>query len=541
VDDLEAEPREEAVEKGPFGNPDASRTNISGSGLVDMTGVAPHLAIARTNFSSHMVVGRKGSGKTLHHRSLQDAAKQKGEFISIADSGILSEHTLKSIGLNIGQEAARSTWKLLWRRAIFSFLASMYYAEARQFHFEAAHKLHPFMDASIFKSKFSTIFARPVIELTPLQYIELISSKYRRLQELQSFLQDPAWVEFEAVIQASISSSPPVFLFFDALDTEDFNFPQLWYDCEYGLFMTLFDLLSIFKGGGRVHIVTTVRESVYRAVLRTPHATRYFGDSHLRKLSWGAKETRFFLEQKIAQLPGRLFQKKPVINSDKTLQNWLGFPTVRNNKREIVEPVSQYIIRHTRCLPRDIVIFGNLIFGQMERCSSLGIPFTDGYLRRCVEIGSRLFARESLKICASELLLTRQSINEYQRVLRMREEDIETVRPAMEAMIREFIARIGKEVFTPDELQKILLHIYGDDVPLFEGEGMKANRFDSLLWQHGLIAYWDDRGPGKGRWIYNWYSDSESEFLPTDATRYGFHPSLIDMIGIRNAGTEFVF
>lgn len=526
---------------GAFGNPDAARTEISKAPVVEMGEVAPHLAISRTNFSTHVIVGRKGAGKTLHLRNLGIAATDKTDIIAISDPGVLKEHTLKFVAQRLDPSHPHIVWQLLWRRSIFSFLGSLFYAPHKQFAFHAGDTLKPRIDEKVIQNRFAPVFTIPTIAITPVQYVETIASRYSRSQDLYAYLTNPLWAEFENVIAVSMHSAAPIFVFMDALDAQNENFPQLWHDCQYGLFLTIYEILTQAQFGGRLHVMTTVRESVYRAVLRTEHATRFFGDSHLRLLHWGWSETEYFLKKKVQQLNQSALRGSGSRAANSNLEEWLGFDIVANYKRDLAEPALQYILRHTRCLPRDIVIVGNLIAQQKERCKSLGTTFNDGHLRRCIEIASRIFARETIKICVTELLLTRPSVGEYARVLHLSSDDIDIIKPAIHAVIREFVLAIGTEIFTPTQLQQALHNVYTDDKHFFMQGAVPFYRIDHVLWRNGLIAYLDDRGSGKKKWIFDRYSESESDALPTDTEMYGFHPSVIDLFGIPNSGASFVY
>jgi hypothetical protein len=528
-------------EKGPFGNPDGGRNPISKSYLVDMTEVAPHLAIGRTDLSTHMIVGRKGAGKTLHHRSLSDLAAKKEDIISIKDVGSLKDSTLRHIAQRFDPEIAQSIWATIWRRSIYSFLGSLLYAKHKQFTFHAASTLRPVVDEHTIRARFGAIFTIPSILLTPVQYVETLVSKYSRAQDFESFIFNTLWNEFENIVDISLASAAPIYVFIDSLDGQPELFPRLWHDCQLGLFLTVFEMLSKSHAGGRIHVVTTIRESVYRSILRTQHATNFFSDSHLRRLNWGLKEARHFLERKIQKLPSQEFGNRKLHVKERTLEAWLGFDEVSNLKRRINEPVLQYIMRHTRCLPRDVVIVGNLIAEQKERCESLGTPFTDGYLRRCVEISSHLFAQETLDVCITELLLTRPSLEEYKRVLGLHDDDIIVMKPAIYHAIERFIQLLGTEVVSKQTMVDALKQIYGDGDRFFVHDTVPYYRLDHVLWRNGMIAYQADRGQGKKRWIFNWYSDATDDLLSQNAERYGLHPALIDKFGLINAGSDIVF
>jgi hypothetical protein len=51
----------------------------------------------------------------------------------------------------------------------------------------------------------------------------------------------------------------------------------------------------------------------------------------------------------------------------KTLTALLGRETIKNSSRDTLEPVEQYLLRHTRLLPRDIIILGNRLCEEIQK------------------------------------------------------------------------------------------------------------------------------------------------------------------------------
>ena len=530
----------EILAEGPFGNPDGARANV-GNVFVDMGGVAPHLLIRRDDFSARLVVGRKGSGKTFHLRNLEISASTKSDGITFEDTDPLPEWVLRDITSAIDPKRAHFTWQLIWRRAVFLFLGSLCYCTTRTVTASWADQISSPLPAAKFKGKFGAIFECTTTEITPVQFIQKFASRFQaKPGEFARYLQNEQWVEFENLMSAMLRYSPPVYIFIDALDIQGELISRLWYDAQLGLFQLIFELLSGRRFGNKLHIMTTIRDVVYRNVLRGEHASRYVGDAHIRLLSWGVRETEYFLSAKIERLSEDQFSGR-YKERGKSVAGWLGFSAVDIPKRGKYEPVLDYILRHTRAVPRDIIIVGNRISREKRRCVSLGSEFGLGHLRKSIEDAARLFANESVGFCASEMLLNESAASQYRNIVRADTDDLQIIRRELERKIRDFVMAIGTEIFSNDILQTALEVIYIDgSIGEFEKETLGYDRIDHVLWRNGLVAYLDVRGgqAHRPRWTYVWYSDTEQAFLPP-AHEYGFHPSLIDLYGISEWGPPY--
>jgi hypothetical protein len=109
-------------------------------------------------------------------------------------------------------------------------------------------------------------------------------------------------------------------------------------------------------------------------------------------------------------------------------------------------------------------------------------------------------------------------------------------------MIGEFVTSIGTEIFSKKQLREALQKIYGGDRTTFDHGALQFYRIENVLWRNGMIAYEDYRGSGrKAKWIFEWYTEAEGDLLPSDTERYGFHPCLIDLFGLKNAGADIVY
>src|SRR5262249_27622857 len=89
---------------------------------------------------------------------------------------------------------------------------------------------------------------------------------------------------------------------------------------------------------------------------------------------------------------------------DSPIGRWLGRDAIWNRKREILEGCYDYLLRHSRLLPRDIVTLGNAICRLVADCKNNATNEIDeAELRAIVHQSAAAFGEEQLRICASHL------------------------------------------------------------------------------------------------------------------------------------------
>src|SRR5262249_37888835 len=143
--------------------------------------------------------------------------------------------------------------------------------------------------------------------------------------------------------------------------------------------------------GGRLHVIVCVRDHVLSSVLRGEHQNRYRGEPHIATLGWEYPSAEYFLKRKISRLaPSFLLQEPESESETAEIHHWLGPSFIENRGRQIREPIMQYLLRHTRLLPRDIVILGNKLSELVNQAKHGGqgeVP--QEAIRQCVREVSR--------------------------------------------------------------------------------------------------------------------------------------------------------
>lgn len=149
---------------------------------------------------------------------------------------------------------------------------------------------------------------------------------------------------------------PPLFFYVDAVDEEFAHAPMEWHRCQKGLFYQVMRFVRDARLGARLHLVICVRDIVLSSVYQSEHASRYRNEPHIRVLDWDENSIEYFLRQKI---DGLLAQYLCRPHAADEMERWLGSSQIFNTRRRVKEDLMQYILRHTRLIPRDVVQLGN--------------------------------------------------------------------------------------------------------------------------------------------------------------------------------------
>lgn len=516
---------------GPFGNPDGTLEDFTVRGrFIDFSseGTGTGIAMRDNNLRKRIIFGRKGSGKTLYMRRQKAwAEKQEDLFVFDQKSDLPTTEVVQKISVLFDSETKTNQWMQIWRRSVLIAIASLFYCKNADLS-DLVKRHDPSLTYAPpeFRKIFAPIFAFAEAPETIYSVLNTIFAKYPRKNELSEYLINPQWNSFENVIFRDVQNAPPIVMYIDAIDEEFRHSPVVWMDCQKGLFYAVIRLMRDMESK-RLHATICARDIVYSSISESEHFTRYVTDDHISVLDWSKRTTERFLRTKVDRLPDGVFVNKRL---DKTLEGWLGMTKIKNKERDIVENVCDYLLRHTRMLPRDIVVLGNLLSHQMETCRTEKIPFNDGRLRKTISEAAKVFARETISQCANHFCSAGRSRRDLNRAFFMRDEEIELSADEAATAIRALIKKIGKDVFSRDELYQSMTELGLMDNEAGRDGTFIRYRIDSILWQNAAIAYRHSDGGGQ-KWMFNWSSVVEKLTLPA-AEQYGFHSVFIDECGI---------
>jgi hypothetical protein len=516
----------------PFGEPDGAKPDFKDLRRTfvefDDERAWGGLATRPSDLSARVLVGRKGSGKTLYLRRQRDSAAQSDDLFAARreQSPPDTELILKFANTTKGHERTE-LWKLVWNRAILRATLSHLLAED-----SLRAQLDPRLANSLLQDYRELFEQEDPSHHTLGVFSELkhFLQRDRTFHDIDRYLHSDKWAHLKEDLKTAFRQSRPVCFYLDAVDEYYEAAPRLWLECQVGLFLAVMELLRDERFSSRLHVFVCLRDAVILRVLRSEHSTRYVNERYVRILEWDYKATRILLEHKIGQLPTELLTKPGLQNP---VERWLGQSDRFVETRGQSEAITQYLLRHTRLLPRDVIIQGNIL------CHELAIAgwfpdLSDGAdpIREGVSAASSRFGRELLDRCAQHILADMMPEDAAQRGYSSTylqkaaglHEDVLT-------KLRTFLAEDVKvERFSNRRLVQLEIRAaatFASDTDVM-----------SALWLNGLIGFVDSAKSGCG--VFYSHRHAHDLFLPKGKKEFVLHSCLIDSVGIRPRGGPVV-
>jgi hypothetical protein len=511
---------------GPFGNPDGSRADIEDliSEFVDFGGnpAYGHLATRANDSMVRVIVGKLGSGKTVYLRRLQDfQAHQDSVYADVPQQSLPKTEVIVKACQWFSDRVLVEKWMQIWERAIMRSLAS--YLLRRP---ELRQQLRDEQAQEIEQSYARLLgdFRRP---RSIYSQVRDIINERQTAHQLSAYLDDPLWDDFEDLLGEVIGQCKPIYFYIDAVDEEFSHAPMYWLKCQEGLFYQVMRLLRDHKLGGRLHIVVCIRDIVMSSAYRSEHAPRYYNEPHIRVLTWDRNSLLYLLGQKLKRLPPSLLMRRPA-DSSPTIRDWLGvgshWPGPDGD-----ETIEDYLLSHTRLIPRDIISLGNELNEEVLRQKQAGQEsLPPAALQAMVQRCAKRFGDSQLAQCAnqisSDLMPENAALHDYSELFTSTQAYISGVQED----VRSFVRMIGVDRFSRGDLAAL------QEVADLHFE--KATDLASVLWQNGLLGYVDENG----RRRYYSMGDIEQFHFPPEVATYVLHPCLVYAVGgIRHVREDY--
>lgn len=512
----------------PFGDPDGSRANfddvINDFVHLDRRRFPSGISTSEVDRAIRVVVGKKGSGKTVYLRRLQDSTRHEDAvFASKIYEDVPNTNSVVAFCHLFDKEKVTEAWQCAWRIALLRSAIS--HVTCKTF-FEADEAVDILQNASKEYPKFLKSYN---VERSAYSEIKEIISSFQTAAQFWKFVQDPVWDDIQLIFGTALKSSPPLFLYLDAVDDEFAHAPMEWHRCQKGLFYAVMRFLRRSGAiGSRLHVVIAMRDIVYSSVVESEHRTRYINIPQICLLDWDYRAIEHFLIKKIEQLNVPFLKNR----KSKPISNFVGLDTIWNQTRQCEEQIAPYLIRHTRCLPRDIVQLGNALVAERLKWENGRRPMNHGAdssesngltwsqrVKSVVAYNAAIFAEEQLQICANQLSShdapARSAQQNYAEIYTSNQDYIRSKRD----ILALFIRKIGKERFTREDAlgaQDAL----ANELPQFVS-------IPTILWQNGLIGARTMRSGD----FYEFYNLTENAgFSIPDCEEYAFHSILLDVI-----------
>jgi hypothetical protein len=460
-----------------------------------------------------VIVGKLGAGKTVYLRRLQDyQAHQDSVYADVPQQSLPKTEVVVKACQWFSDRVLVEKWMQIWERAILRSLAShlLRRPELRQqLRDDQAHELEQSY------ARLLEDFRRPRSIYSVVR--DIINQRHTGHQ-LSTYLDDPLWDDLEDLLAEVVGQCKPIYFYLDALDEEFSHAPMYWLKCQEGLFYQVMRLLRDHKLGGRLHVVVCIRDIVMSSVYRSEHAPRYYNEPHIRVLTWDRSSLLYLLQQKLQRLPPSLLMRRPA-SGPPTIRDWLGvngqWPGPDGDGT-----VEDYLLSHTRLIPRDIISLGNELNEEILRQKQAGydgLPpaAVQGVVRRC----AKRFGDSQLAQCAnqisSDLMPKNAALHNYSELFTSTQAYIS----GLQEDVRSFVRMIGVDRFPRADLEAL------QDMADVHFE--KATDLASVLWQNGLLGYIDEIGQ---RRFYS-MGDIEEFHFPPDVDTYALHPCLVHAVG----------
>jgi hypothetical protein len=512
----------------PFGASDGSKANLDellrDFVQFDSRSYGDGIGARHDDLSIRVIVGAKGSGKSAYLRRLHAEAKRRDDVYTDPDipkSPPPTDSVMKFSSF-FDRHALPDMWRQLWHCAVLRSVLSHVLNEDRLRTSAIPQKTYDKMEEIAKKVGLSrtpaSVYASATAVMSPTRRSDASYTRY---------LFDPQWGDIEYYLGQVIHDLPPLYFFLDSGDEGFEEAPMHWLQCQKGLFHSVMRFLRHQLLGGRLHIVITIRDHVLASVYRSEHQSRYRGDPHIRLLDWSWEAVQQLLIAKISRLDPR-YLCAPNSPAAHQLTRWLGLTTIRNRRRELDEDLSDYLLRHTLLLPRDIVILGNRLCNEGLRVKASGrSQMSEHEVRAIVAEEARRFGDDQLKICARQIVSSgvphEATRYEYSALYTANDEHRRDVSEKLKALIRV----IGKDRFNLDELMKARTV-----AEQHFGEGSDAL---SALWQNRLIGFRNPRADQAACAEVFFSERFLDEFnIPLDKQEYYFHPCIIDAVHIES-------
>lgn len=506
--------------ENPFGNPDGARADleeIETSFIVD----APH-AIGKLplpfSLDKRVIVGSKGTGKTVYLRKMQSLLDERSKnnpsiFVddNIEQNLNCTDRVVKFCDL-YPRHVLSEKWTVIWEKTILLTMANYFLCNSRlstYISYEQKELLRnilmefPFLQEDDLKYQYS-----------PYLFFQILLSETETKHKADSLLDNKAWIRLKTILTTVLRTSPELYFFLDSIDLEYEHAPLHWLMCQKGLFYAVFLFLQENTWGSKLHLTITLRDNVFTSILRSEHSTKYSNESHIFSLFWDMYGIKHFLQEKVQKLEDDFFALKCRHSKDKTVGNWLGIEEIKNEfgKQEAIE---SFILRHTRLVPRDIIIIGNeLAKARFE--SSLD---KDEIIREIVFSHSRMIGEELITICAKNITANTMpqnaGVHKYVETF--------TANQFYHQSAYQKVLQVLKDIPENENQfdRHVLQHIEESAIIHFETDCF----FLDVLWQNGAIGYIENNKEHFYAQKYN-----NDNLLPRDKDWYVFRACVAQKI-----------
>lgn len=512
---------------GPFGDADASRVDFNKlrNSYINMNSLEKQSMDDVLDTAVRVIVGRKGSGKTLYLRSIQNHYRrlnndsQNTVYVTEVDNTPPDTSLVVKITswFENRDSEADEAWRGIWKMAILrTTIVHIFYSNDLQGY------ISPKLRVS-FLDKYSKVLPTIQAPTSIFNQLTILLATFNSPKDLNNFMYLEEWGAIEYELNNLIRNVPPIYFFIDQLDDDFAHAPYQWLKCQYGLFAAMFRFIRTNTMGGRLHIIACIRELVYAYILNTQHGNKYLSESKIKVLRWDFNLAKIFLDKKVELLSDELFKNKEFI---KCVQEFFGLKEIKLKRNNgYIELIHPYILRHTMLMPRDIINIGNIF---SEKCLGFNSLDNESALKDAVKYVARQIAKEQMVI-ASILISTKWI---YSGVVENDHLNIYTDENMINGIhqnLCKLILVIGKDRFCNRTLTELI------NTQTNYGFNDVDQPFNALFLS-GLLGYVECDSDNELREVFFSESRNTQFQLPLHKRDYVFHSCLIDYLNIKPIG-----
>lgn len=495
------------------------------------------VAVRGSDIETLVIVGARGSGRTTYLHRARLLAMQKPNVIPlpVENENIPQTDVVLRICSWYPPSGLVRRLQAIWRAAI---LRTLVYRCLRDPRLEDALGEMGSAGRQEFWETYEPLFGpdpgdddeRFHLSSSVYAQLTMIASECDSAAELDGLVLSGLWDALEERLAVALELVPTIIFYIDAFDQEYRHAPQQWTAWEKALFYQLFHFARAPGLAEQMRVVATVRDTTYSSVRSGDSASKYPPNgSNIRVLAWTPAVAKAFVNAQIARLAEPWLMKpwaKPSLGS------WLGLTTIYNTRLGTEEDLFDYLLSHTRSLPRDLVSLGNALCDLVLDAKAAGDDHVaPDEVRRLVSETAFVCGREQLATAAADAASLLRDVDED---LVPPEMDHQVPDPdghhlhfgsfqrALADRIEAIIGGVGSQHFRSEDFRFAQ-----------ESVGGPSREMDllSVLWRNGLVGAWQhtDRGDQSlfyeaGKW--------DRLTVPPQATHFCFHRSLIDVVDL---------
>lgn len=471
----------------PFGNPDGARADLREIEYSFITEFPYGLNFDKNQngiLNKRVIVGAKGSGKTVYLRKIHSMLKRRAEenpSIYVEDS---IDQNLNCTDRVIAfcdlysKSLLSEKWSKIWEISILlSIVNRLYVSQQLANHIsDEERKLLLSLVLDECKILKDTDFIKE--HLSIYSFFQILLSEAITKASMNDILSGKNWLRLRARLEQTLRNLPEMYFFLDSIDLEYEHAPLHWLMCQKGLFYSLFSFLQEPIWGEKLHLIITLRDNVFTSILTSEHSTKFANESHIFLLNWDEQNIGYFLSQKIRNLSDCYFIKEDF--KEKNIESWLNTRVIQNEYNK-EEGVAQFIIRHTRLVPRDIINICNELAKLHLEAKNIPEINIKNRIKEIVISHSRAIGEELITICAKNITANsmpshagKQDYSEGFTANQYYHENTYT-------KVLNILSNIQSNEITRKQLEA--LDASADTV--FE----KPSYFSDVLWQNGVIGF----------------------------------------------------